>query len=136
MKAIVCSLVMILLIAALAISQTATVPASYLTAQEALAANDYAKAKTALTALAAQSTGDVKTKATACANAANLAAMREAFKPLSEVVAKMTLPNGYAVAFCPMFKGGAPWVQKQGTISNPYFGKGSEMASCGEFKKK
>ena len=58
----------------------------------------------------------------------------QAFKPLSEQIAKMNLPSGYAVAFCPMFENGSPWVQKSGQIANPYFGK--SMLDCGEFRKK
>jgi hypothetical protein len=35
------------------------------------------------------------------------------------------------VAYCPMVR--KSWLQKDGTISNPYYG--SSMQTCGEFKK-
>ena len=50
-----------------------------------------------------------------------------------ELFAKMELPKDYAVAFCPMYKGGSKWVQKKGTLANPYFGK--TMLTCGTFEK-
>ena len=109
---------------------------NYIAAAEALAADNFAAAKTSLAALAKESQGMLKTQAEAAAKASTIAELRTAFKPLSETVITMELPKGYAVAFCPMFdkmKGGS-WVQKQGNIANPYFGKA--MLTCGEFKKK
>ena len=41
------------------------------------------------------------------------------------------LPADYAVAFCPMYKGGSKWVQKKETLANPYYGK--TMQTCGSF---
>jgi hypothetical protein len=38
---------------------------------------------------------------------------------------------GLKVAVCPMVN--KPWIQKDGAIQNPYYG--SEMLSCGSFKK-
>ena len=105
---------------------------NYFAAQEALAADNLAKARTAFTTLAQESAGDLKAKAQAAAEAKDINNMRKAFKTLSDVVIKMQLPKGYAVAFCPMFEGGSSWAQKGGKISNPYFGK--SMPSCGEFK--
>jgi Cu(I)/Ag(I) efflux system membrane fusion protein len=110
-----------------------TVSTKYVAAAEALAADDYAKAKTALTGLAGESQGDLKLKAQAAAGAPNIAEMRKAFKPLSEVVSKMDLPAGHNLVFCPMFEKGAYWVQKKGSVANPYFGK--TMLTCGEVKK-
>jgi hypothetical protein len=110
-----------------------TVSPKYIAAAEALAADDYAKAKTALAGLAGESQGDLKVKAQAAAAAANLAAMRKAFKPLSEAVAKMDLPEGHNLLFCPMYEKGSYWVQKKGSTANPYFGKA--MLTCGEVKK-
>jgi len=109
------------------------VPANYIAAQAALAEDDFAKAKSEFAALAKESSGDVQKYASAAANAADIGAMRDAFKSLSDVVIQMELPEGHAVAFCPMFKGGGSWVQKQGVIANPYFGRA--MLTCGEFKK-
>lgn len=129
MIALICS-------AAFAMPQTAAkavVSMKYIAGAEALAADDYAKAKAAFTDLAKESQGEVKAKSQATADAADIKAMRKSFRALSEVVAKMEAPKGYAVAFCPMYENGAHWVQKQGNIANPYYGKG--MLTCGEFKK-
>ena len=38
--------------------------------------------------------------------------------------------NGVRVAYCPMIR--KPWLQKDGTIQNPYYG--SQMLTCGSFK--
>lgn len=104
---------------------------NYIDAASALAADDLEKAKASLTALAAESTGELQTLAQAAAKTGDLAAMRESFKALSAVATSMELPKEYAVAFCPMYKGGAKWVQKKDTLANPYFGKA--MATCGSF---
>ena len=104
---------------------------NYIDAASALAADDFEKAKVSLTALAMESTGDLQTLAQAAANTGDIAAMRESFKALSAAATTMELPKEYAVVFCPMYKGGAKWVQKKDTIANPYFGK--TMATCGTF---
>lgn len=103
----------------------------YVDAATALAADDFAKAKASLTSLAKDSTGELQTLAQAAANTADIAAMRDAFKALSNVATTMELPPDHAVAFCPMFKGGAKWVQKKDKLANPYFG--NEMLTCGNF---
>ena len=105
----------------------------YMDAAAALAEDNLEKAKVALEALANESTGEMKTLAQAAANTGDIAATRERFKPLSELATKMELPKDYAVAFCPMYKGGSKWVQKKGTLANPYFGK--TMLTCGSFEK-
>ena len=105
----------------------------YMDAAAALAGDNLEKAKAALEALANESTGEMKTLAQAAANTGDIAATRERFKPLSAVAAKMELPKDYAVAFCPMYKGGSKWVQRKGTLANPYFGK--TMLTCGTFEK-
>ena len=51
-----------------------------------------------------------------------------------KILIKNGVPPEYAVAFCPMYKGGASWVQKKGPIVNPYTGK--SMPGCGTFKSK
>ncbi len=113
---------------------SATVSLKYVAAADALAADNFANAKAALASLANESQGDLKLKAQAAADAANIAAMRKAFKPLSEAIVKMNLPAGYSVAFCPMYEKGSSWVQKDnGKIANPYYGK--TMLTCGEFRK-
>jgi hypothetical protein len=104
---------------------------NYINAAAALAADDLAKAKASLAALAKESTGELQTLAHAAAGAADMAEMRDRFKALSALATTMELPEDYAVAFCPMFKGGAKWVQKKDKIANPYFG--SAMMDCGSF---
>ena len=103
----------------------------YMDAAAALAADDLDKAKAALTALAKESTGELKTLAEAAAATGDIAATRDAFKALSKVATTMELPPDYAVAFCPMYKGGAKWVQKKDKLANPYYGK--QMLTCGSF---
>ena len=130
MRRFTLTLVAMFLLCSLAMAQS--VSKSYFDAQGALAADDLAKARTALAALAQESSGDLKTKAQAATDAKDINSMRKGFKALSDVVIKMELPKGYGVAFCPMFEGGSSWAQKQGSLANPYFGK--SMLSCGTFR--
>jgi len=56
---------------------------------------------------------------------------RKGFKALSEPLVewvKKERPAGLSIIYCPM--AGAKWVQKEGNISNPYYGK--DMLNCGE----
>jgi hypothetical protein len=109
---------------------------NYMDAAEALYANEFEKARTHLTAFAAESTGEVQTLAQSAANAPDLPAMRESFRQLSDLAARMELPAEYAVAYCPMYKAGtrSQWVQKRGEpLRNPYYGKTDAMAGCGTF---
>jgi hypothetical protein len=110
---------------------SSTVSMNYIDAAAALAADDMEKAKASLTAFAKESTGEVQKLAQAAADTGDIAAMRERFKALSAVVTTMELPDGYSVAFCPMYKGGSKWVQKKDSIHNPYYGK--TMQTCGSF---
>lgn len=103
----------------------------YMEAAAALAADDLEKAKASLAALAKESSGEMKTLAQAAADTGDIAATRERFKALSVVAVTKELPEGYAVAFCPMYKGGSKWVQKKDKLANPYFGKA--MLTCGSF---
>ena len=108
----------------------------YVAAQEALASDDLDQARQALQGLAQSASPTIKPLAEKAANAADLAAVRVAFKPLSEEVKKGPIPEGYVVAYCPMADGdkGAHWVQKdQPQIANPYFG--ASMLRCGVFKE-
>ncbi|HZI51648.1 MAG TPA: hypothetical protein VFE29_07485 [Terriglobia bacterium] len=105
----------------------------YVDAAAALAADNFDKAKASLTALAKESTGELKTLAQTAADTGDIAAMRDAFKAVSNVATTMELPPDHAVAFCPMYKGGAKWVQKKDELANPYYGSASTMASCGNF---
>ena len=103
--------------------------AEYVLAQEALAADDFAAAQTALTGLMAVADSVVRPLAVAAAEADDIDTMRAEFKPLSEFLAAMDLPPGYARAYCPMYDGGSNWVQTDGPVRNPYYG--SEMLTCG-----
>ena len=103
--------------------------AEYVRAQEALAADDFGEAQRALTDLIAVADAVVGPLARAAADAGDIASMRSAFKPLSEFLAGMDLPAGYARAYCPMYDGGSNWVQVDGPVRNPYYG--SMMLTCG-----
>lgn len=109
---------------------------SYLTAQEALASDDFAQATAAFTSLANESEGEVKELALKAAQAEDIEKARSEFKSLSERVEEMDIPEGLVVAFCPMADDGkgATWVQKDGEIANPYFG--SKMLKCGVKREK
>jgi hypothetical protein len=78
---------------------------------------------------------DVAKQAEALAQAKDLKAAREAFKPLSESLIKYLADNkagkgAYHEAYCPMVK--ASWLQTEKDIKNPYMGKG--MLTCGVLK--
>ncbi len=107
----------------------ATQVAEYVRAQEALAADDFEGAQTALGDLIAVADDVIGPLARAAASAADIASMRSAFKPLSELLAGRDLPFGFARAYCPMYDGGSNWVQIDGPVRNPYYG--SEMLTCG-----
>ena len=103
--------------------------AQYVLAQQALAADDFQNASTSLANLVQIADPSVRPLAESAASAADIASMRSAFKPLSEFLAALDLPNGYARAYCPMYDGGSNWVQTDGPVRNPYYG--SEMLTCG-----
>jgi hypothetical protein len=122
----------------------ATVFDNYLLIQTALAQDsvkDVAKEAQAIaTAVnddAAKSfSTNIAQQAQAVAKAADLHGVREAFKPLSnlliEYVSKHpSLAGTYRQVHCPMAN--ADWLQKETTVNNPYLGK--EMPHCGEFIK-
>jgi hypothetical protein len=108
-------------------------PMEYMHTASALAVDDVDKARESLIALAKVSNGDLQTRAQAAAGTADIEAMRESFKTLTEEVAvNMSYPDEYAVAFCPKYKDGSKWIQKrEAPILNPYFGK--SMQTCGSF---
>lgn len=103
----------------------------YVSTQEALAGDDFNKAKSSLELLVKSSDGEIKKLSETALNAGDLNALRQAFKPLSELMAKAELPAGLAVAYCPMAK--AHWVQENGKVANPYYG--SSMLRCGTIQK-
>jgi len=64
----------------------------------------------------------------------DLAAMRRAFADLGKALvayirAHDAAPDGVRTAYCPMARG--QWLQKDGAIENPYYGRA--MRSCGSF---
>jgi hypothetical protein len=78
---------------------------------------------------------DVAKEADALAQAKDLKAARQAFKPLSASLVKYLADNKagkgvYHEAYCPMVK--ANWIQTDKAIKNPYMGK--QMLDCGELK--
>lgn len=101
----------------------------YVSVQEALAADSFADAKSALQDLLTISDATTAPLVRSAANASDIAAMRARFKPLSEYLAAQELPQGYARAYCPMYDGGSNWVQADGPVRNPYYG--SVMLTCG-----
>ena len=109
----------------------------YLQIHDALAKDSLDGVSAAATALskAAQTDqefpSEVSREAQTLAQAKNLAAAREAFKPLSETLIKVLDDNhvtsdDYVEAYCPMEK--AHWLQTGTTVSNPF---GASMATCG-----
>jgi uncharacterized protein DUF3347 len=79
----------------------------------------------------------IEAAATTLSQASDIGAAREAFGRLSDAViayadATKTSPGtDVATVYCPMVK--KSWLQKNGEVRNPYFGKA--MPSCGEKKK-
>jgi len=79
----------------------------------------------------------IEEAATALSQAAEIGAAREAFGRLSDAViayadGTKTSPGAdVARVYCPMVK--KSWLQKDGAVKNPYFGKA--MPDCGEKKK-
>src|SRR5579859_1904819 len=78
---------------------------------------------------------DIAKQADTLAQAKDLKAAREAFKPLSASLVKYLADNkagqgAYHEVYCPMAK--ASWLQTGKAIKNPYMGKA--MLSCGELK--
>ena len=137
---------LLLLVASLALAVSCSVPEQvqvsidsaflthYIQAQEALAADDYETARGALAELAEnKSGGDEMNELTRkAAQAEDINAMRNAFKPLSKQAVKQDLPEGVVVAYCPMLR--ARWLQKDGDVANPYYGE--SMLTCGRIEKK
>ncbi len=106
----------------------------YLIAQDALAHDRFAEARGALATLVGHADETLAPLASTAAGAGEIEELRRAFKPLSAKMLEAALPEGYAVAFCPMafdYEGGH-WIQREGEIMNPYYGSG--MLHCGAFK--
>ena len=103
--------------------------AEYVEVQEALAADNFADAKTRLAEFAGVTDDATRALALRALEAGDIEAMRAGFKPLSESLAARELPQGFARAYCPMYDTGAPWVQRDGPVRNPYYG--AVMLTCG-----
>ena len=103
--------------------------AEYVEIQEALAADNFEDAKTQLEEFARVTDSATQALALRALEAGNIEAMRAGFKPLSESIATRELPQGFAHAYCPMYDNGAPWVQRDGPVRNPYYG--AVMLTCG-----
>src|SRR5688572_26895602 len=65
------------------------VPASYIDAADALFNGDFDRAKGSLAAMAAETTGELQTRTQAAAAAPDLATMRQEFKKVSDIAARM-----------------------------------------------
>jgi hypothetical protein len=106
--------------------------AAYVAAQEGLARDDVSSAKRELLRLS-RAVGEpaVSRLAATAANGRDIAAVRAAFKPLSEALVRLPWPRQYQPMYCPMYDGtaGATWVQKAGPVTNPYYG--GKMLRCG-----
>ncbi|MED5415531.1 MAG: hypothetical protein VYC64_11290 [Candidatus Latescibacterota bacterium] len=103
----------------------------YLRAADALAHDRFEEARASLKTMATSSEGELQALAQTAAAASDIAAIRVAFKPLSQAVQALPLPEGMALAYCPMAfdYAGGHWVQRDGPIMNPYFG--ASMLHCG-----
>ena len=103
--------------------------AEYVEVQQALAADNFEEATTQLEEFARITDDATRTLALRALEGGDIEAMRAGFKPLSESLAARELPQGFARAYCPMYDTGAPWVQRDGPVRNPYYG--AVMLTCG-----
>ena len=101
----------------------------YVLVQQALSADDFGGAKKALDELVSIASNDVAPLALVASRTPDIETMRAEFKPLSEYLSVLPLPQGFARAYCPMYDGGSNWVQADGPLRNPYYG--STMLTCG-----
>ncbi|CAM2007972.1 DUF3347 domain-containing protein [Acanthopleuribacter pedis] len=108
----------------------------YITVQETLAADDFAEASAAAKAFEQSAQGALKPLATTLAAAKDITALRTHFRPISKSIKDQKLPAGYLQAYCPMAFNdtGAYWLQKSGTLANPYYG--AEMLTCGAVERR
>jgi hypothetical protein len=119
-----------------------TIVDPYLKIQDALASDsvDDVRANAGNIATAATALGapamKIDTSALQLASASDLADARVKFGALSEAIdaymtgMKLAPPDGVRVAFCPMVL--KPWMQRDGTLRNPYYG--SQMLTCGSYR--
>lgn len=112
---------------------------AYVAVQKKLAADDLKEASLAAKSLqdalakdkALKISNELKVNLEKIIQAKTLDAARTAFKDVSKTFvtwAEKAKPKGLEVVYCPM--AGAKWVQDEGGVMNPYYGK--DMLSCGE----
>lgn len=105
---------------------------NYVKMQEALAKDDYTAALNVHKDLCQKDLAHHSEAYKDCKKSfKNIDQLRESFKSLSILYianAKKEGLKGLMVAECPMAK--AKWIQKEGSIANPYYGK--SMLECGE----
>jgi hypothetical protein len=129
--------------AALAADPIADIVDPYLRVQASLTADELDPVKSDAEKVAAgadtlgQAGQPIATAARELQRAGDLKSARASFGKLSDLIiayaeaTRTTLGDGVKVAYCPMVK--KSWLQKDGTIQNPYYGK--DMPGCGEFRK-
>jgi hypothetical protein len=149
MKKVLCAFVFLLIAAAApavhASDAMKAIVGSYLEIQTALAADKTDGVKEAAGKIAEQATrmgpdGQAILKAAKAVENGlpDIKEVRPAFGDLSDAVIARAKAEGWKdlpdtkLAYCPMAR--KSWLQKEATISNPYYGK--SMLTCGEFKKK
>ena len=105
---------------------------SYVKMQESLAADDYKTSLETHKTICAKELQPFKSEYKDCAkNFKDIEELRTSFKTLSEVYIKhgdKKELKGLITASCPMAS--AKWIQKNGSLKNPYYGK--SMLECGE----
>lgn len=105
---------------------------SYVKMQEALANDDFKTAQDAHKQICSKEiTKHTKDYKDCHKKFKDIDELRNSFKSLSQVYlthGNKTEMKGLMKASCPM--AGAQWIQKSGTIKNPYYGK--SMLECGE----
>ena len=107
----------------------------YLMAQDALAHDRFEPAHRAVAQLSEHLAESQQPLVRAAVDAADIKSLRAAFKPLSDALLDLPLPDGYRRAHCSMAfdYSGASWIQADGEIMNPYYGSG--MLHCGLFEE-
>ncbi len=103
----------------------------YIALQETLAADNFEGALAAAKSLEGATESRVKSLAATMAAAKDITALRAHFRPLSLSIKDQPLAEGFVTAYCPMAfdNTGGYWLQKSGTLANPYYG--AEMLTCG-----
>lgn len=103
----------------------------YLQMQDALASDDFKGAMAAHGEICKSDVKKIKVYRDCGKKFNSMEELRESFKGLSETFIKhidKSEMSGLMVATCPMAN--ARWIQKEGGIRNPYYGK--SMLDCGE----